>query len=72
MDPRGRGRTTRNAPAATQARERVCLLRVRPGRPLPWVICALLFFATTINYVDRAVLGVLAAFVIRLGGSVQV
>lgn len=24
-----------------------------------WVICALLFFATTINYVDRAVLGVL-------------
>ncbi|MCI0513745.1 MFS transporter [candidate division KSB1 bacterium] len=27
---------------------------------LRWVICALLFFATTINYVDRAVLGVLA------------
>jgi ACS family hexuronate transporter-like MFS transporter len=25
-----------------------------------WYICALLFFATTINYVDRAVLGVLA------------
>jgi MFS transporter, ACS family, hexuronate transporter len=25
-----------------------------------WVICSLLFFATTINYVDRAVLGVLA------------
>ncbi len=25
-----------------------------------WVICALLFFATTINYVDRSVLGVLA------------
>jgi MFS transporter, ACS family, hexuronate transporter len=25
-----------------------------------WIICALLFFATTINYVDRAVLGVLA------------
>jgi len=25
-----------------------------------WVICALLFFATTINYVDRNVLGVLA------------
>jgi ACS family hexuronate transporter-like MFS transporter len=36
------------------------------GLPAPkisryrWVICALLFFATTINYVDRAVLGVLA------------
>src|SRR5437660_6120230 len=25
-----------------------------------WVICALLFFATTINYVDRGILGVLA------------
>ena len=25
-----------------------------------WGICALLFFATTINYVDRAVLGLLA------------
>lgn len=25
-----------------------------------WTICALIFFATTINYVDRAVLGVLA------------
>jgi ACS family hexuronate transporter-like MFS transporter len=26
-----------------------------------WVICALLFFATTINYLDRQVLGILAA-----------
>src|SRR6185436_19399025 len=25
-----------------------------------WVVCALLFFATTINYVDRAVMGLLA------------
>ena len=25
-----------------------------------WVICALLFFATTINYLDRGILGVLA------------
>ena len=25
-----------------------------------WLICALIFFATTINYVDRAVMGVLA------------
>src|SRR6185436_6919660 len=24
-----------------------------------WVICAMLFFATTINYIDRAVLGIL-------------
>src|SRR5690348_15841688 len=27
-----------------------------------WRICALLFFATTINYVDRQVLGVLAPY----------
>jgi ACS family hexuronate transporter-like MFS transporter len=33
---------------------------VRPGGGYRWVICALLFFATTINYVDRGVLGVLA------------
>src|SRR5215213_4609165 len=26
-----------------------------------WVICAMLFFATTINYIDRQVLGILAA-----------
>jgi hypothetical protein len=25
-----------------------------------WVVCALLFFATTINYMDRQVLGILA------------
>jgi ACS family hexuronate transporter-like MFS transporter len=34
-------------------------MSVRVGR-VRWVICALLFFATTINYVDRSVLGVLA------------
>lgn len=33
-----------------------------PGRVghFRWVICALLFFATTINYVDRQILGILA------------
>lgn len=30
------------------------------GGSFRWVICALLFFATTINYVDRGILGVLA------------
>jgi len=30
-----------------------------PGR-YRWMICALLFFATTINYIDRQVLGILA------------
>jgi len=34
-------------------------LRSRIGR-YRWVICALLFFATTINYIDRQVLGLLA------------
>jgi ACS family hexuronate transporter-like MFS transporter len=34
-------------------------IREKIGR-YRWTICALLFFATTINYVDRAVLGVLA------------
>jgi len=33
--------------------------RVRIGR-YRWTICALLFFATTINYIDRQVLGILA------------
>ncbi|MEO7675098.1 MAG: MFS transporter [Pyrinomonadaceae bacterium] len=33
---------------------------VRSGGNFRWVICALLFFATTINYVDRQVLGLLA------------
>jgi MFS transporter, ACS family, hexuronate transporter len=38
------------------------MLTDAPGRigHLRWGICALLFFATTINYVDRAVLGILA------------
>src|SRR5438045_116165 len=37
----------------------VSAVRARIGR-YRWVICALLFFATTINYVDRQVLGILA------------
>ncbi|MCU0635056.1 MAG: MFS transporter [Gemmatimonadaceae bacterium] len=32
---------------------------VRAGRQR-WIVCALLFFATTINYIDRQVLGILA------------
>ncbi len=35
-------------------------LNARAGGNLRWVICALLFFATTINYMDRQVLGLLA------------
>jgi hypothetical protein len=29
-----------------------------PRTNVRWIICTLLFFATTINYVDRAVIGV--------------
>jgi MFS transporter, ACS family, hexuronate transporter len=33
--------------------------RARPAGWHRWVICALLFFATTINYIDRQVIGIL-------------
>src|SRR5215218_2479735 len=32
----------------------------RPAGKVRWVVCALLFFATTINYIDRQVFGILA------------
>src|SRR6267378_1478107 len=32
----------------------------RPTGNYRWLICALIFFATTINYVDRQIIGVLA------------
>jgi ACS family hexuronate transporter-like MFS transporter len=32
-----------------------------------WTICALLFFATTINYMDRQVLGILAPVLQDIG-----
>ncbi len=45
------GLTTAQTPSAHQ-----------PDRPtrFRWVICGLLFYATTVNYVDRSILGVLA------------
>ena len=39
-----------------------------PASGYRWRICALLFFATTINYVDRQVLGVLAPDLQRIIG----
>ncbi|HWP42073.1 MAG TPA: MFS transporter [Blastocatellia bacterium] len=45
----------RSGAAATAARESV---GARIGR-YRWVICALLFFAATINYIDRQVIGIL-------------
>ncbi|HKS40204.1 MAG TPA: MFS transporter [Blastocatellia bacterium] len=44
--------------AATAARAATENVGVRLGR-YRWVICALLFFATTINYMDRQVIGLL-------------
>ena len=44
---------------ATAVAPAVETLGQRVGR-YRWVICALLFFATTVNYVDRQVLGLLA------------
>ena len=35
---------------------------VKAGGNYRWVIVALLFFASTINYIDRQVLGILAPF----------
>jgi MFS transporter, ACS family, hexuronate transporter len=35
------------------------MVEIEPKTNYRWVICALLFFATTVNYIDRSVLGVL-------------
>jgi ACS family hexuronate transporter-like MFS transporter len=35
---------------------------IKPGGNYRWVIVALLFFATTVNYIDRQVLGILAPY----------
>ena len=32
---------------------------IRPATHVRWVVCALLFFATTINYIDRQIIGIL-------------
>jgi ACS family hexuronate transporter-like MFS transporter len=38
------------------------------GGRLRWLICALLFFATTINYMDRQVIGILAPYLQHIIG----
>jgi ACS family hexuronate transporter-like MFS transporter len=45
---------------ATPARAELGVSRKSKMAHLRWYICALLFFGTTINYVDRQVLGILA------------
>ena len=51
------------SPAAIDA-----AMHTRAGGNLRWVICALLFFATTINYMDRQVFGLLAPDLQKLFG----
>jgi MFS transporter, ACS family, hexuronate transporter len=47
---------------STQANEKNPPVNIKPGGNYRWIIVALLFFATTINYIDRQVLGILAPF----------
>ncbi len=56
--------STVSPPEGAAATATGAVLDYQPGRTGPvgryrWVICALLFFATTVNYIDRAVFGVL-------------
>src|SRR5438093_11192515 len=49
--------------AASITGEAIAVAHSHPPRGIGryrWVICALLFFATTINYIDRQVFGILA------------
>lgn len=48
------------AAAAMQAEATAAAHAPPPGFGYRWTICALLFFATTINYIDRQVFGILA------------
>jgi MFS transporter, ACS family, hexuronate transporter len=45
---------------------------VRAGSRFRWIVCALLFFATVISYLDRQILGVLAPLLQRDIGWTQV
>jgi ACS family hexuronate transporter-like MFS transporter len=57
------------SPAVVSSEKTAAGLTARPPvGHFRWVICALLFFATTINYVDRAVLGILAPMLQRTIG----
>jgi len=47
-------------------------LHARAGGNFRWVICALLFFATTINYMDRQVLGLLAPLLQKTFGWTEI
>src|SRR6188474_713785 len=47
-------------------------LKAAPTGWMRWKICALLFFATTINYMDRQILGILAPDLQRSIGWTEV
>ena len=47
-------------------------LHARAGGNFRWVICALLFFATTLNYMDRQVLGLLAPLLQKTFGWTEI
>jgi ACS family hexuronate transporter-like MFS transporter len=54
--------TTTEQPADPDSRSRVTAVGLAASRGVShfrWVICALLFLATTVNYVDRVVIGIL-------------
>ena len=53
-------RTTPPAAEHADATSRASAVQPPPGFGYRWTICALLFAATTINYIDRQVLGILA------------
>ena len=40
-----------------------------PALPGRWTVCAMLFVATSINYMDRQVLGILKPVLARRGGE---
>lgn len=52
-------KTTPAEPAPSQPVAPPASIDRRPGGHYRWAICALIFLATTINYVDRQVLGIL-------------
>src|SRR5690242_1151347 len=57
------GKAVRSAPSAMSSNQTLeyesTLPRAGTFRGVRWWICGLLFFATTINYIDRGVIGVL-------------
>src|SRR4051794_28000330 len=56
--------------AASITGEVIAASHTRPPRvgSCRWIICALLFFATTINYIDRQVFGILAPEIKKILG----